>query len=524
MKAGFRPSMAWLHTWAGLVVGWLLFAIFLTGTASYFRPEITRWMQPELHAVVPAPDAAQRAVARLQQVAPRANNWFIELPDDRDPSMQIFWREEGAGRRFQRETLNAGTGEPLQARATRGGDFFYRFHFELHMPPLWGRWVVGAAAMIMLVAIVSGVITHRRIFKDFFTFRPAKAGQRAWLDAHNALAVLALPYHLVITYTGMITLMTMYMPWGVDVAYDGNRQAFFAEMAQSAPPKKAAGVAAPLASMGPMLAQAEHVWSGARVSRISVSHPGDANATVQVTRHDGDEMSRAGGRLVFNGATGALLTKPEATPAAASTHDMLYGLHLGRFGGPLLRALFFLSGLVGTAMVATGLVLWAVKRQTRTSGAGWSAFGNRCVEALNVAAVTGLPLAMAAYFWGNRLLPVDVAARADAEIRCFFAVWIVAAIHAALRPGLRAWREQLVAAALLFGGLPTLNAITTSSHLANTLPRGDWGLAGVDLVTMAIGIVLGLVAWHVGWRRPQRAEARRVGRVPMAHAARVGAD
>lgn len=103
MKAGFRPSMAWLHTWAGLVVGWLLFAIFLTGTASYFRPEITRWMQPELHAVVPAPDAAQRAVARLQQVAPRANNWFIELPDDRDPSMQIFWREEGAGRRFQRE-------------------------------------------------------------------------------------------------------------------------------------------------------------------------------------------------------------------------------------------------------------------------------------------------------------------------------------------------------------------------------------------------------------------------------------
>ena len=32
MKEGFRQSMAWLHTWSGLLFGWLLFAIFLTGT------------------------------------------------------------------------------------------------------------------------------------------------------------------------------------------------------------------------------------------------------------------------------------------------------------------------------------------------------------------------------------------------------------------------------------------------------------------------------------------------------------
>lgn len=32
MKEGFRQAMAWLHTWTGLIFGWLLFAIFLTGT------------------------------------------------------------------------------------------------------------------------------------------------------------------------------------------------------------------------------------------------------------------------------------------------------------------------------------------------------------------------------------------------------------------------------------------------------------------------------------------------------------
>ena len=47
MKDWFRLSMAWLHTWTGLVVGWVLFFVFLTGTAGYVQIELTRWMQPE---------------------------------------------------------------------------------------------------------------------------------------------------------------------------------------------------------------------------------------------------------------------------------------------------------------------------------------------------------------------------------------------------------------------------------------------------------------------------------------------
>lgn len=68
MKGPFRQSMAWLHTWSGLVVGWLLFAIFLTGTASFFRQEISLWMQPELRLPAAAPDAAAMAMGRLQAI------------------------------------------------------------------------------------------------------------------------------------------------------------------------------------------------------------------------------------------------------------------------------------------------------------------------------------------------------------------------------------------------------------------------------------------------------------------------
>ncbi|KAF1853505.1 hypothetical protein Lal_00046462, partial [Lupinus albus] len=59
----FRPAMAWLHTWAGLVVGWVLFAVFVTGTASYYKDDISRWMRPELRETVADPARAATAAA-----------------------------------------------------------------------------------------------------------------------------------------------------------------------------------------------------------------------------------------------------------------------------------------------------------------------------------------------------------------------------------------------------------------------------------------------------------------------------
>ena len=55
-----RQSMAWLHTWSGLLLGWLLYAVFFTGTLSFFRDEINDWMRPELHR--PAGPGRARAV------------------------------------------------------------------------------------------------------------------------------------------------------------------------------------------------------------------------------------------------------------------------------------------------------------------------------------------------------------------------------------------------------------------------------------------------------------------------------
>ena len=88
MKNGFRQSMAWLHTWSGLLVGWVLFLVFAAGTAAYWRPEITFWMKPEMHA---AALQASAQPATPQQQAERARQ-AIEWNSDGLMLRLIFFR------------------------------------------------------------------------------------------------------------------------------------------------------------------------------------------------------------------------------------------------------------------------------------------------------------------------------------------------------------------------------------------------------------------------------------------------
>ena len=72
----------------------------------------------------------------------------------------------------------------------------------------------------------------------------------------------------------------------------------------------------------------------------------------------------------------------------------LLRLHLGRFAEPLLRWLFFLSGIAGCLMVASGLVLWAVKQRQKVAKAKAkgerAGAGLRLVESLNIVRSTAV--------------------------------------------------------------------------------------------------------------------------------------
>jgi uncharacterized iron-regulated membrane protein len=514
---GIRQTMSDLHVWVGLLLGWVLYAMFLTGTVSYFKDELSQWMRPELPHQAQVPDAAavaQRVADALAVAAPGSPQWNMRMPDARNNSVDVFWRtaQREPGRRgFTEAHLDPATGAKVAARETMGGDFFYRFHFQFHyMPVPWGRWLAGLAAMFMLVAIVSGVITHKKIFIDFFTFRWGK-GQRSWLDAHNALSVFGLPFHLMITYTGLVTLMAMYMPWGQQAAIKtpAERQQLSAELRAFVPPGKPSGQAAPLAPVDAMVRQAQAAWGAGNVGRVAITHPGDAASRVAVSRGDAGRVSMSPQAMLFEGATGKLLETRDRVGPAAETRGVLYGLHLGRFSDLALRWLYFIVSLAGTAMVGTGLVMWTVKRRAKLADPARPHFGFWLVERLNIASIAGLSVAMTGFLWANRLLPVQLEQRGAWEVHVFFIVWGVALLHALLRPAKRAWTEQLWAGAAALALLPVLGAFTTDRPLWQSLADGDWVFAGIDLALWALAALHAALAVRTARHRGRAPAGRR---------------
>ncbi|MDH0646624.1 PepSY domain-containing protein [Pseudomonas sp. GD03858] len=509
MKEGLRQAMAWLHTWTGLIFGWLLFAIFLTGTLSYFKDEISHWTQPEVQFHPLDPVASLGMAQRyLEANAGHASTWFIRLPSERDAALGVTWRDpNGVGRAaFTNKALDARSGEAVEARDTRGGEFFYRFHFQLQMPHPWGRWLSTFCAFIMLLGLVTGIITHKKIFKEFFTFRPGK-GQRSWLDGHNAIGVLVLPFHLMISYSSLVIFMYMVMPAGILASY-GDSDGYFNDLFGRDEVVSAAAQPAPLVPLTELYAKVQAHAPGARMGFIQVLNPGDRNARVNFSWTPADSVAYSrSATWTFDGSSGALLQQGTPESAAMKTSFTLVGLHMGNFAGPWLRWLYFVFGVAGTAVIGTGLVMWLGKRQLKHAKSARMPGELRLVEVLNIAGMSGLLLGVAAFFWTNRLLPVGLEGRADWEIDAFFLAWGLSLLHAMLRPGRRAWGEQLLLGALAFALLPLLNALTTGKGLDHSIATGDWVMAGFDLTALATGLFL---AWAAGkmLRAPKPAPKR----------------
>jgi uncharacterized iron-regulated membrane protein len=432
MKDHIRQRLTWWHAWVGLVCGWLLFVIFFTGASAVFREAGQHWLAPELHrpAVEARLDtqgmveAAERFLRAQGKDGPMW--WMIRLPKRGETHFEAAWRQD----RWQSRMLDAATGEVLatQPRESRAMHLLYWLHFRLHgLPGQLGPWLVGAMAVAMLALLVTGVVAHRKFFADFFTFRPDKTPARSWLDAHNVSSVMTLPFALMITYSGLAIFWFQWMPAGeAVVGWEAMRDEARSRLEIPDGP----GDPAPTLPLWSFVERArEGLTAGQTLRRIFIFHPGGTQTQVHVSHADDAVLWGGSGEKVFHGATGELLHRGgDEGRAADVTQRVLRILHEIRFAGPLLRWLYFLMSAGCCVMIATGLVLWTVKRRDKawklalkpadgfdpSRRRGW-----RVAEALNVGAVAGILIATAAMFWSNRLIPAGFPERETWEIRVF---------------------------------------------------------------------------------------------------------
>ncbi|MEJ5155269.1 PepSY-associated TM helix domain-containing protein [Gluconobacter wancherniae] len=495
MDISLRQRMGWLHEWGGLLFGWLLFPVFVTGTLAMFDTEITRWMQPEVHlvrGVAPTDESLNRVAERLRAAAARGESGsFILLPQPRDPSLRVL---KYNGRAFMGDLVDPRDGRVLSVRQTIGGQFFFGFHFTLWLGPFWGAELVCYAALGMCITLISGIMLHlRQILPDFFTFRPAATATRWWLDMHVLMGIAVLPFHIMIACTGL-TVAANAFPVR-DLVDFVSAKPPPAPVASSAPISEQSW--APTAPLGPLIRQAEAL-SGSSV-RYVLFAPGMATAYMENTGH----LSLSDAWVTFDAHDGHLVSKSPPDGWVAKTNKLLNGLHLATNVTLGLRWLYFFGGICSTLMMGSGLVFYTAKRRAKLERgkSGPSAFLS-IVEAINVGVVGGVPLACGAYLWANRLLPVALEHRSRDEVAAFFLVWGISFALGVLmvrsQPRHLVWICVLSLWAFLGLGLPFLDAATASVLRVGGIDRVLY--ASVDLTAFAFGCCALMGALRLGRR------------------------
>ncbi|MDC8783828.1 PepSY-associated TM helix domain-containing protein [Roseateles koreensis] len=537
MFSSFRLSMSWLHTWLGLVLGYLLIVIFFFGSLSVFDREFDRWALPETRFAAqtmpsydsmlapifaqmkPAADELEAAGGRVKSPLPtelKPLNWAA-YTTHRDPVVGLYAEYAVPGNPNDADDHVHGhvTVDPRNGRVLRddqlkiGSEFFYPMHISLHIG--WrnlGYWIVGLAALVMLAALVSGVVIHRRLFREFFTFRPKKHVQRSTLDLHNLTGVVALPFHFFFALTGLTIFAGIYLPVSETLLKPQATAAAIAEAQAKNLPYAASGVPASIASVDAMVIEAKRRWAShgmaGEVGYLYISHPGDKNSYVTVYRGGSDRVALLGQAIHFEGATGRVLFEEPQPSTVAKINEFLTGLHLQQFEHWALRWFYLFGGMAGCVCIVTGFLFFVEKRKRAQPGHA------RCADAMAVTTVTGMLIAVLAVLVANQLLPQDLTLRGEWEKRAFWASWLLSFVHAAwrskpLRPvqPSPAWFEQCCAIAVLAFAALMLNSITTGDHLLKTVfIEHYWPVAGVDIALLAVGLLATATARRLRLRWP----------------------
>ncbi|QUM84074.1 PepSY domain-containing protein [Moritella sp. 28] len=506
MKKDFRQSMTWLHAWSGLVFCWVIYFMFVTGTLGYFDNEIDQWMKPEIEFTnsKSVENDIDLGIQFLSENYPDAQKWYISPTSGRtNKQIKAYWRY---AKEIKKEggftLLNNITGKPIASRDTQGGQVLYKMHYQLHyLPSGIGYKIIGILTMLLFIGLITGIVAHRKIFKDFFAFRPEK-GKTAILDLHNLSSIASLPFQLMITYSGLIFIASTWMSLITTGAYqfDSDAQQKSSQRSEFGQEIHASGQPAKLINISSLAPLVEQEWGKDSIYFIEIKYPFDESAYIIFNKLTKD-ATQSEQMLIFNGVSGQQIPYQSTHSTVTTVSNTFINLHEGEFAGISLRWLYFFSGILGCVMIASGAIQYAEKRRRKNKP---QTSAQRYIDIINLGTIIGLPLSIAAYFIANRMLPLSMDNRAEWEVHCMFATWAITFIYAAYRPITHSWKELSWVAAIAFSLVPIINALTTQHNIFSTWKNNDWDRFYFDICCLVMALIATYAARTLAQKKPYK--------------------
>ena len=342
------------HGWLGLAVGVFLYWICLSGTFAVLGNELIRWEQPQVTETLNYnPQDLQNAYRRMLQDQGEISTLVtMRLPTPDMP--RVFLSANGSAWYIDE------TGNLSQEKAHPITDFIAEFHAELHLPHTFGELFVSILGALLTVLIISGVVAHRRIFKDAFTFRGGADTSQKQADLHNRLSVWGLPFHLMIALTGAYfglggPLTTLY----ADAMYDGDKWALFGEVYGEVPDAPSYNGKMDLERA---LQSLESVAPEAQPLFVTFERPGENDEFLLLGAQHTDKFIYSE-QYRFD-AMGNYLDAVGFADGFAGQEAIfsVYRLHFGHYGSDWVLVSYLILGLALTVICVSGINIWLRKR------------------------------------------------------------------------------------------------------------------------------------------------------------------
>lgn len=366
-----KPRSVWwrVHSWAGLKLSIFLTFILATGTLAVFAHEIDWLVTPAKRVemqdrpvaswgVLAQAAANAEPAARLQSIYAPIDPWFaVEA-----------WVSQGKGspRRVYVDPWTA------QVTGTHGWTNVHRFlrqvHRHLMLPTKIGIPIVSSLALLLLASLITGVVTYKKWWRGFFRMPRGGDTRRFMGDLHRLIALWSLWFVALISLTGV---------WYLVETLGGNA-------AVPKPPHIESAASSALPPTGPALDRLVAIAQAAR--------PTLEIREIRFTPENGVMLLGQDRAWLVRDRANAVIIDPDSGKILAlldgrdlSIHqrisEMADPLHFGTLGGLATKILWFVFGLLLTALSITGTIIYAKRLQkadrddARAARLAWSGMG-----------------------------------------------------------------------------------------------------------------------------------------------------
>lgn len=495
-----------VHSWTGILAGLALFIAFYAGALTVFKSPIQDWLTPPSSMRMTPLAQTKPLIEAILAKHPRlAREFTIQITPAPGAPARLSWQEHKTGdddshdntRTFGASLTENGQVITREIHASGLPEFLDTLHRVVGLPVDndFTRWIMGVVAVLYALAIISGIIILLpSLLKDFFALRVGKNLKRMWLDAHNLVGVISLPFHLIMALTAVTFAFHDVIYQGQNLAWHGGK--FAAASPASKNQNRASSIRHVSELLPPpqLLASIRQIAPDFEVDALQYQQVDTDKPRVRAWGHnDQAVMPRAkGGFVVLDPFTGKLVSKDllpgQQTPANASISSF-FALHMASFGGVMVRWMYFILALAGAWLFYSGNLLWLESRRRKkahnSSQTPEQRKDTRFMAALTIGISLGCVMGISVAMTASKLTSLTVADSA-LYLPVYYLTFFAAIAWSFLRGAARAAIELLWGCVLATLSIPLASLMVSAAS-------GQYGHGWEVDLTAIVGS--GLLYW-----------------------------